>query len=78
MVEQGKGGSIVYLSSFASKIVAISGLSGYAPTKGAVDSLAQAMALELGPHKVCLCLSPYIHSRSFSLNYSLPLCCAEA
>ena len=67
MVEQGKGGSIVHVSSVASKIVPVSGGSGYAPTKGAVDSLAQAMALELGPHKVCLSVSPYNH-RSFSLS----------
>ena len=58
MVEQGKGGSIVHMSSVASKIVPQAGPSVYAAAKAALDSLAQAMALELGPHKVSMCLSP--------------------
>ena len=81
MVEQGKGGSIVHVSSILSKVVPGPGHSVYAATKSAVDSLAQAMALELGPHKVSLdlflvlsprmlnlCLSSRDHIRSVSVS----------
>ena len=52
MVQRGKGGSIVNVSSNASTLALVAGISAYCASKGAVDSLTQAMALELGPHKV--------------------------
>ena len=51
MVEKGGGGSIVNLASIAAK-VALAGFAAYSPTKAAVESLTQVMALELGQHKV--------------------------
>ena len=52
MVEKGTGGSIVNVSSLFSKIAPVSGFAAYCSSKGALDSLTQAMALELGQHKV--------------------------
>ena len=52
MVEQGKGGAIVNMSTAVSKLVPMAGFAAYSPSKAAIDSLTQAMALELGPHKV--------------------------
>ena len=54
MVAQGTGGSIVNVSSIASKLAVQTGLAAYAPSKAALDSLTQVMALELGQHKVSL------------------------
>ncbi|RUS69797.1 hypothetical protein EGW08_022443, partial [Elysia chlorotica] len=51
MVAKKSGGSIVNLSSAASK-QALQDHAVYCSTKGAVDSLTSVMALELGPHKV--------------------------
>ena len=54
MVAQGTGGSIVNVSSIASKLAVQTGLAAYAPSKAALDSLTQVMVLELGQHKVSL------------------------
>ena len=54
MVEKATGGLIVNVSSLASKIAAATGFAAYSPSKAAVDSLTQVMALELGQHKVSL------------------------
>lgn len=51
MIEKGKGGSIVNISSIASRTV-LPGASAYCSTKGAVDNITRCMALELGPHNV--------------------------
>ncbi|KAL3877681.1 hypothetical protein ACJMK2_035350 [Sinanodonta woodiana] len=51
MVERGNGGAIVNVSSIASKM-GIRDHAAYCSSKGAVDSLTQVMALELGPHKI--------------------------
>jgi len=51
MVENGKGGSIAFVSSVGGlKVFPASGL--YCMSKAAIDMLAKAMALELGPHKI--------------------------
>ena len=52
MVEKGTGGSVVNVSSIASKLAVQTGLAAYSPSKAALDSLTQVMALELGQHKV--------------------------
>ncbi|CAG2193284.1 DCXR [Mytilus edulis] len=49
--EKGKGGSIVNISSIASRTV-LPGASAYCSTKGAVDNITRCMALELGPHNI--------------------------
>uniref|UniRef100_UPI00398F101F L-xylulose reductase n=1 Tax=Pristiophorus japonicus TaxID=55135 RepID=UPI00398F101F len=48
---RGKGGSIVNLSSQASRC-ALKDHAVYCASKGAVDMLTKVMALELGPHKI--------------------------
>jgi NAD(P)-dependent dehydrogenase (short-subunit alcohol dehydrogenase family) len=50
MVKRG-GGSIVHISSVGG-LRAHRGLVGYDASKGAIDSLTRAMAIELGPHGV--------------------------
>ena len=65
MVEKGGGGSIVNLASIAAK-VALAGFAAYSPTKAAVESLTQVMALELGQHKVgFLCMELGQHKVGF-------------
>jgi len=60
MKERGVGGSIVHVSSQASK----AGLAGhvvYAGTKGALDSMCYVMALELGPFQIRVnCVNPTV------------------
>ncbi|XP_046736950.1 L-xylulose reductase-like [Diprion similis] len=51
MIAGGKGGSIVNVSSQASK-VALKDHAVYCATKGALDQLTRVMALELGPHNI--------------------------
>lgn len=53
MVERGQGGAIVNISSVASTI-GLADHAVYCSTKGAVDSLTQVMALELGVKKVSI------------------------
>ena len=71
MVEQGSGGSIVHISSIYSKVVPVPKVTSLAAAKGAVDSLAQAMALELGPHKVNLSLSYTGAGTTYGKSFSL-------
>ncbi|XP_032285450.1 L-xylulose reductase isoform X2 [Phoca vitulina] len=51
LIARGAPGSIVNVSSQASQR-AITNHSVYCSTKGAMDMLTKAMALELGPHKI--------------------------
>eukprot|EP00058_Branchiostoma_floridae_P010074 XP_002595562.1 hypothetical protein BRAFLDRAFT_200739 [Branchiostoma floridae] len=51
MVERGSGGSIVNVSSLASKC-ALKEHTSYCTSKGALDIMSKVMALELGPHKI--------------------------
>jgi len=51
MVERGKGGAIVNISSQAS-MVALAEHTSYCVAKGGVDQLTRVMALELGPHNI--------------------------
>ena len=51
MVEGGKGGSIVMISSIAG-MKALEKRTVYCSSKGALDQLTRCLALELGPHKV--------------------------
>ena len=51
MAQNGNGGTIVNISSQASKI-GIRDHSAYCASKGALDALTKVMALELGPSKV--------------------------
>src|SRR5216683_2118137 len=51
MIKQGTGGSIVNISSIASKIAAAN-MSAYASSKAAINALSRSMALELAPHRI--------------------------
>jgi len=51
MIEAGRGGSIVNVSSQAA-LVALHGHVSYAASKAALDSITRVSALELGPHNI--------------------------
>ena len=51
MVEQGDGGSIVLLSSYAT-VAAATGTSAFAAAKAGVDRLIAALAMELAPYQI--------------------------
>ncbi|HZP45545.1 MAG TPA: SDR family NAD(P)-dependent oxidoreductase [Candidatus Binataceae bacterium] len=51
MIAQGEGGSIVNISSIASKL-AHANMAAYAASKAAINALSRSMALELAPHKI--------------------------
>lgn len=51
MIRQGTGGSIINISSIASK-VPMQNISAYASSKAAVDMLSHCLAQELAPHKI--------------------------
>jgi len=51
MIAQGKGGSIVNISSIASKL-APPNTAAYASSKAAVNALSRSLALELAPHGI--------------------------
>ncbi|XP_063361690.1 L-xylulose reductase-like [Cydia amplana] len=51
MIDAKTGGSIVNISSQASK-AALWGHVTYSATKGAIDAMTRVMALELGPHNI--------------------------
>ncbi len=51
MIAQGEGGSIVNISSIASKL-APPNTAAYASSKAAINALSRSMALELAPHRI--------------------------
>ena len=51
MIAQGQGGSIVNISSIASKIAAAKA-AAYSASKAAVNALSRSMALDLAPHGI--------------------------
>jgi 3-oxoacyl-[acyl-carrier protein] reductase/meso-butanediol dehydrogenase/(S,S)-butanediol dehydrogenase/diacetyl reductase len=51
MIAQGEGGSIVNISSIASKLAPAS-TAAYAASKAAINALSRSMALELAPHRI--------------------------
>ncbi len=51
MIAQGKGGSIVLISSNAS-LVGFQDLTAYGASKGGVDQLCRQLAIEWGPHNI--------------------------
>jgi NAD(P)-dependent dehydrogenase (short-subunit alcohol dehydrogenase family) len=58
MIRQGKGGSIILISSTAS-LVGFRGLAAYGASKGGVDQLCRQLAVEWGPHNIRVnCVNP--------------------
>jgi len=51
MIERGRGGAIVNVSSQSSMLGVINH-TAYCASKGALDQLTRVMALELGPHRI--------------------------
>jgi len=51
LIAQGEGGSIVNISSIASKL-APPNTAAYASSKAAINALSRSMALELAPHRI--------------------------
>jgi NAD(P)-dependent dehydrogenase (short-subunit alcohol dehydrogenase family) len=51
LVAQGRGGSIIATGS-SSALRTVPGLMAYAASKGAVHTMMQALAVELGPHRI--------------------------
>jgi L-xylulose reductase len=51
MIERGRGGAIVNISSQAS-MVGLADHAAYCASKGALDQLTRVIALELGPHRI--------------------------
>jgi 2-dehydro-3-deoxy-D-gluconate 5-dehydrogenase len=54
MIERGKGGKIINISSIDSFHPSSVGLSAYDASKGAVLMFTKALALELAPHKIAV------------------------
>jgi NAD(P)-dependent dehydrogenase (short-subunit alcohol dehydrogenase family) len=51
-IEQGRGGSIVLVSSTRGRLGHPAGYTAYCPSKAAVDLLAKSLAAEFGPHQI--------------------------
>jgi 2-deoxy-D-gluconate 3-dehydrogenase len=52
MLQQGRGGSIINISSIAAFQPAADGLAAYGTTKAGVTQFTKHLALELGPHRI--------------------------
>ncbi|PHR96356.1 MAG: oxidoreductase [Oceanobacter sp.] len=52
MVEQGRGGSVVLVSSVRSRFATPAGTTAYGPSKAAVDMLTKSFATEWGKHDI--------------------------
>ena len=52
LLEAGRGGKIVLLSSTRGKLGLAAGYSAYCPSKAAVDLLTKALACEWGAHRI--------------------------
>lgn len=51
MIAQGRGGKVILVSS-ARSTLGMANYTAYCPSKGAIDSLAQALACEWGKHRI--------------------------
>ena len=52
MVEQGRGGSIIAVSSVRARFATAAGTSAYGPSKSAVDMIVRSLATEWGAHGI--------------------------
>lgn len=52
MIEQGRGGTIVPISSVRARFATVAGTSAYGPSKSAVDMLTKSFATEWGKHDI--------------------------
>ncbi|WP_342804941.1 SDR family oxidoreductase [Alteromonas sp. M12] len=54
MTEQGRGGKIILVSSVRAQFATAAGTSAYGTSKAAVNMLTRSLAVELGPHNICV------------------------
>lgn len=52
MIEQGRGGKIILVSSVRSRFATAAGTSAYGPSKAATDMLTRSLAVEWGKHRI--------------------------
>jgi NAD(P)-dependent dehydrogenase (short-subunit alcohol dehydrogenase family) len=52
MIEQGRGGKIVLVSSTRGRLGHPAGYAAYCPSKAAIDGLTRTLACEWGPHRI--------------------------
>lgn len=52
MVPQGRGGTIIPISSVRARFATAAGTSAYGPSKSAVDMITRSLATEWGPHDI--------------------------
>ena len=52
MIEQGRGGAIIPVSSVRARFATSAGTSAYGPSKSAVDMITRSLATEWGPHGI--------------------------
>lgn len=61
LIGQGRGGSVVLVSSTRGKLGHPAGYTAYCPSKAAVDLLGKTLAAEWGPHQIrCNVLAPTV------------------
>lgn len=52
MIEQGRGGAIVPISSVRARFATAAGTSAYGTSKSAIDMMTKSFAVEWGPHNI--------------------------
>lgn len=53
-IEQARGGKMILISSVRAQFATPAGTSAYGPSKSAINMLTRSLAVELGPHNVCV------------------------
>lgn len=53
-IEQQRGGKVILISSVRANFATAAGTSAYGPSKSAINMLTRSLAVELGPHNVCV------------------------
>ena len=51
---QGRGGKIILVSSVRAQFATAAGTSAYGTSKAAINMLTRSLAVELGPHNICV------------------------
>lgn len=54
MIEQKRGGKMVLISSVRAQFATPAGTSAYGTSKAAINMLTRSLAVELGPHNICV------------------------
>lgn len=54
MKSQGRGGKIILVSSVRAQFATAAGTSAYGTSKAAINMLTRSLAVELGPHDICV------------------------